>query len=134
MATLKQKAVKKDLLENVGKPIGRAMLDAGYSPATAKNPDHLTESKGWAEIMEEALPDSLLSQVHMEGLTANKQLSAKIIMLGGKGDANSQTDDFIEVPDYPTRHKYLETAYKIKGRMVDKAQIDGKLEVILTRE
>lgn len=129
MATLKQQAVAKDLLENVGKPIGQAMRDAGYSEATAKNPDHMTKTKGWAELMEEAFPDDLLTKVHTEGLGAMKQLSVR----GGK-DANAASDDFIEVEDYAIRHKYLETAYKIKGKMVDKAQIDGTLEVIIKRE
>jgi hypothetical protein len=52
-----------------------------------------------------------------EGLEATKVVSAKILVLGGDKDANAQTDDFIDVPDYPTRHKYLETALKLKKRL-----------------
>lgn len=126
--SLKQRAVAKDLLENVGKPIGRAMLDAGYSPATAKNPDHITESKGWAQLMDEHFSDELLTKVGEEGLAATKQLSVR----GGK-DASAESDDFIEVEDYAVRHKYFETILKMKGRMIDKVQTDGVLEVIVRR-
>ena len=42
MATLKQKAAIGKVIENRGN-MGRAMLEAGYSPATAKNPKNLTE-------------------------------------------------------------------------------------------
>lgn len=44
-----------------------------------------------------------------EGLDAKKIISATIIE-GKQREADSQTNDFIEVPDYEVRHKYLETA------------------------
>ena len=44
----------------------------------------------------EALPDELLARVHLEGLEATK---------GGES----------EEPDYAVRHKYLDSAYKVKG-------------------
>lgn len=110
--TMKQKAVMLDLLENTGKPIGQAMLDAGYSPATAKNPEELTESKGWKILMDEYLPDKDVLQAHKEGLKATKVISALVV---GK-DADSKTSDFIDVPDHPTRLKAVELAYKVKSK------------------
>ncbi len=49
----------------------------------------------------EALPDELLAQVHLEGLSAYRTW--------GYGD------DAREEPDYATRHRYLDSAYKLKG-------------------
>ena len=115
--TIKQKQVAKDLLENVGKPVGKAMLDAGYSPATAKNPDHLTESKGWKELMDEALPDSDLAEVHRNGLHAKKQIGALIFVKADGTVLNKSDEGMIEVEDHAVQHKFLETAYKLKKRL-----------------
>ena len=92
MATIKQKTALNKVVENGGN-VSKAMRDAGYTEKTAKTPQKLTESKGWKELVEEYLPDDLLARVHHEGLQATK----------GKK------------PDYFARHKYLDTAYKIKG-------------------
>lgn len=112
MATLKQKAVAKDLLENAGKPVSRAMLDAGYSPATAKNPDELTNSKGWSELMNEYFPDSELAKVGQDGLKATKVIT-------------SHTEPDFEVPDHPTRHKYWETVLKMKKYIGADTQVNN---------
>ena len=41
-----------------------AMIEVGYSPATAHNPQKLTESKGFQEIWEELIPKSLVVKTH----------------------------------------------------------------------
>lgn len=74
----------------------------------------------FSELMEESgLTDQLLNTKLAEGLDANKVISARIIQRGFSDaqEANEQTDDFIDVPDMPTRHKYLETALKLKRRL-----------------
>jgi len=79
----------------------------------------------YEDFMEESgITDKLLQEKILEGLDANRTVSAKIITKG----ADSQTDDFIDVPDYMARHKYLETALKLKKRLVDRKDIttDGK--------
>lgn len=48
-----------------------------------------------ANYLEAALPDDLLAKIHAEGLQATR------------------VED--DGPDYNTRHKYLDTAYKLKG-------------------
>lgn len=106
MATLKQRKALANLAENGGNKY-RAMLDAGYSHETAKSPQKLTKSKGFNELLEEYLPDELLQKVHLEGLMADKHM----------GEAGT-------VEDHPTRHKFLDTAYKLKG-----AYAAEKLEV-----
>lgn len=107
MATTKQRRAAKKLLENPGVGISRIMREVGYSPATAQNPSDLTESKGWKELMEQYLPDATLARVHMEGLSATRM-------------STSLTAPDIELPDFPTRHKYLETGYKLKGKLTPK--------------
>lgn len=57
------------------------------------------------------IPDELLERVHIEGLNANRVISANITY----GDADEKTNDFIEVPDHAVRHKFLDSGYKLKG-------------------
>lgn len=45
----------------------------------------------------ERIPDDLLERVHLEGLVADKMVGETL------------------EPDYAVRHKYLDSAYKIKG-------------------
>ena len=60
MATIKQKRAFDKVVENGGN-VSRAMIEANYSPATAKTPQKLTESIGYQELCEEyGLTDGLL--------------------------------------------------------------------------
>ncbi len=126
--TIKQQLAAKKIAENHGN-VSAAMLAVGYSKNTAKKPSNLTQSKGWTELMEEYLPDSLLAKVNQDGLVAMKQLGVRT----GK-DATAASNDFIEVEDLPTRHKYLETALKLKGRFVEKQELTGNIQFVIKRE
>lgn len=129
MATAKQKAAFKEVLENRGN-VSKAMKAVGYPPATAKNPQQLTTSKGWLELCEAAgLNDQELIRVAKEGLNASKVISANITY----GDADEKTNDFIEVPDHPTRHKFLETGLKMIGRAHDVPE-QPKTIIIITSQ
>lgn len=108
--TLKQKTAAKKLVENQGN-IGQAMIAAGYSPASAKNPKNLTESKGFKELLEEYFPDGDLLRVGQEGLQATKLATSF-----------TEADQFI--PDYPTRHRYYETALKLKRHLGPDVQVN----------
>lgn len=44
---MKQEAAMGEVMENRGIPIGKAMRNAGYTKASAKNPKNLTNSKAW---------------------------------------------------------------------------------------
>jgi len=112
MTTIKQKKAVKEVVENRGN-VSKAMLSAGYAPATAKNPKNLTESKGWNELLEKYLPDDKLLKKHDEALEANKIISANITY----GEANEKTNDFIEVPDEVTRLRAVELGYKVKKKL-----------------
>lgn len=108
MATLKQKAVLSELSENVGMPIGEAMRKSGYSESTSETPQRLTESKGWKELLEEKLPDSLLAKKHLELL--NKK---EYIAIGKKGEREVVSTNEI---DGISVAKGLDMAYKLKNK------------------
>lgn len=135
MKSLKQQKAFKESMENGGN-ITEAMRVAGYKESTINNPSNLTASKSWEELLEEHLPDSLLADTIEEGLKATKPISARIIMQKGKNDLGSQdawskTDDFIEVEDYAVRHKYVETALKIKGKIPELGDKENPLNAAI---
>ena len=108
MATERQKKALELIVESHGKKaVSKAMVEAGYSPISAKNPINLTKSQYFQEVMERAgVDDVKLVSVLKEGLEANK------VIVMGKDSAES----FVDIqPDHPTRHKFLETSLKIKG-------------------
>lgn len=92
MATIKQKLAVKKILENNGN-VSKSMKDAGYARGTAKNPQQLTRSKGWLELMEKELPDDLLAKTHKELLNAT-HLDHMVFPLGCR--LNSEKAQFLE--------------------------------------
>ena len=97
-----------------------AMKQAGYSDETSRTPSkNLLGSTGALTIQEligEAYLKVGVTPLHYaEGvqnlMSANKVVSARI---SGK-EADSQTDDFIEVPDHQARAKGLELYRKDQG-------------------
>ncbi|EKE25681.1 MAG: hypothetical protein ACD_5C00075G0013 [uncultured bacterium] len=88
LATLKRKKAigrraktVKDILENTGKSVSKAMLDAGYSPSYAKNPQDFKKTRKWKEIMDDKLSEEMVAEVHAELLKATK-LEQAIFPLG----------------------------------------------------
>jgi hypothetical protein len=95
MATGKQEKALEEMVENGG-IASKAMLEAGYSPNTAKTPQKLTESLGFIELCEE------------KGLTDNFLINALIEDIKKKKG---------------NRRAELELGFKIKGRLVQKTDI-----------
>jgi hypothetical protein len=106
MATEKQKKAIAILAENGGN-VSKAMREAGYSPISAATPKKLTTSQAFQEFMiKSGITDEKLANVLKDGLEANKT-----IVMG-----KESSESFVDIqPDHPTRHKFLETALKIKG-------------------
>jgi len=80
----------------------------------------------YEDFMEEAgITDHLLQQKIIEGLDANRTISAISTYKAASEakNATGQTTDFIDVPDFAIRHKYLETALKLKRRLVERKDI-----------
>lgn len=129
MTTIKQKLAFNKVVENGGK-VSTAMRDVGYSSATAKTPQKLTESKGWLELLEQFAPDDLLAEKLGDGLESTKPISALVLISGDKPMRTKDNEGQIEVPDYAIRHKYLETALKLKQKLTDKLDLTSKGEKI----
>lgn len=131
MATLKQKIAASKLLENGGN-VSRAMIEAGYSPATAKTPQKLTESKAWIDLMEEYIPDNKLLKKHEEALEAVKQIGAQILIDKDGKTISKENEGMIEVPDQTTRLKAVELGYRVKGKLKPEegASVEAKILVI----
>ena len=106
--TTKQKKYLKELQNNAltkgTKTKGEMMQDCGYSPATSLNPANIESTPTFQKLLEKFLPDQSLLEGHKEGLTATKTIIDK------HGDITVE-------PDYTNRHRYLETAYKLKGKI-----------------
>lgn len=122
---------EKKTIEGVvsGKSIYRSMIDAGYTEQTA----HTQCTKKRKELMptiqalmeKRGLTDDRLLDVLERGLDATKVISCNIIAIDKEGmkDADSMTKDFVDVPDYATQHKFLDTGLKLKGHLRDKMDV-----------
>ena len=121
MATIRQKMAAKKVLENNG-VVSTAMLSAGYSPNTAKNPQMLTNSKGWAELMDSMLSDAKLAAVH------NKLLNKKEVVIISDGAKDGSHYEFTEQP-HSDAAKALDMAYKLKRKYESEA-INNNLVIV----
>lgn len=109
------KKVFEKVMENNGFNVGKAMLEEGYSPNSAKNPIQVTESKSWEILMDEYIPESLIAKTHKEAFEANRTIS----VVSGK-QASGGTTDFVDVPDWQTRMKATELGYKVRGKLTER--------------
>ena len=104
--TQRQRRATQILVENGGKSASKAMIKAGYSPATAKNPSKLTQSKSFRELVDDILPDTLLLRRHQELL--NAAVKVKTIK-------NGKISHVEERMDVSAIRSGLELGYRIKG-------------------
>lgn len=115
------KRVFEKSLENLGKPLGAIMREEGYSDNVADNPKNVTESKSWTILMDEYIPESLILKTHKEAFTADRTIS----VVSGK-QASGGTTDFVDVPDWQTRMKATELGYKVRGKLIDRGELEIK--------
>jgi len=95
-----------------------------YSTAGNIASENLKKPKIIDAIMSiaERIPDELLEKVHIEGLNAGKTVFKN----------NMSTGEVEEVgyePDYAVRHKYLDSAYKLKGSYAPDKNININMNV-----
>ncbi len=98
--TVKQLTAIENIIANGGN-VSKAMKDAGYSGASAKNPKALTDSRIYADLLESYLPDDMLLRALADDIEEKK--------------ANRKAE--------------LELAFKLKGKMVDKSEGSMTFEV-----
>lgn len=81
--------------------------------------------------IQEALPDELLATVHLEGLMATKRsgTGGMKIGIGVDGKVNDFGHTEIDEPDYAVRHKYLDSAYKLKGSYSAEKHVNLNIDV-----
>ena len=95
-----------------------ALISAGYSESVATTHAHDVLGKPLViRALDKAFIDAgidvtRLAKKHNELLDCKKVISATVIH---DRDADSQTNDFIEVPDGQVQVKALELAYKVRG-------------------
>jgi hypothetical protein len=98
-----------------GMPVSKAMLDAGYAETTAhgKCSEKLKELAITIRALmdQRRLTDDKLLEVLENGLEAVRE--------GAQGKL---------LTDYGTRHRYLETALKLKGHLREKIDVDVNLD------
>lgn len=117
---VRQQLYKKYRLE--GYSAYAAARKSGYSHNTSINAKKNIEKRlDFGVLLEIAgLTDCALSEHAKDGLNATKVISANITY----GEADSKTNDFIEVPDWNVRHKYYETILKLQRKVEERALID----------
>lgn len=125
--TIRERKFIKGILE--GMTPTAAMRAAGYAKTTAnvKQGQKLEKVReSLQELMDrKGISDDCLLNALAEGLKATKNISCNVIIKtkDGMKDADSMTKDFVEVEDFPTRHRYLETGLKLKGHLKDTVDI-----------
>lgn len=98
--------------ENKGQ-ISKAMIAAGYADSTARVPSLITDSKSWAALMEEHLPESLLTLRHSELL--NKRDTETVYEGRGKNRRAVLID---KGPNTAAVTRAIEMGYKLRGRLL----------------
>lgn len=137
MATLRQRRTAKIFVENQGKSVSKAMRKAGFSPKYAKNPQQLTKTQTWDDLMEENLPESLITKVHHEQFSATRPVVCdKEIELYPDNDARLRAVDY----GYKIRGKYAPEQIELTKRKyqdlsnVDLMALQSKLKSFLTKK
>lgn len=105
--TRKQKLAFKKSFENLGniKPLGTALLEAGYSKNVANNPIIVTQSKGFKQLAEEAgLSDSMIltalaDDIKQKPRDRSKELAIACKVKGLFKADNDQRSNPVNIPD-----------------------------------
>jgi hypothetical protein len=122
--TIREKRLLKYLA--TASSISEAMRLAGYAATTISSGTARRKTLENPRIIEEmnrmGMNDTFCLKYLKDGFEANKVISAVIMSKEAMKDADSMTKDFIEVPDFDCRHKYLTTALKLRGYLHDKKE------------
>ncbi|MBI4136850.1 hypothetical protein HY469_02195, partial [Candidatus Roizmanbacteria bacterium] len=125
--------------ENVGKgkptSLRQAAIEMGYSESYADS-GHLQQTRSWEVQRDQILTPEKLLKVHNEGLEATRKIN-KIV---GRDEEGHPEYELVGIEDYATRHKYLDSAYKLRGNYDNTSTIkhefghlsDGELEAELS--
>lgn len=123
---IKHARVLSNMVENGGKSgkintISKAARKAGYSEAYIRS-GKFQKTKAWGELINDVLPEDELLAVHQQGLNAVK----KEQILVGRDKKGRPVYRMVEIEDYSVRHKYLDTAYKLKKQYTTDITVHNK--------
>jgi hypothetical protein len=105
-----------------GKPWREIMANAGYSPSVQENPAKVTQALGFLEMLEEALPDAELHEVH-KGLLLSKKLDHMTFPLGPRDE-----DD----PNFSGSTPNSDNAIEKAGMHVERTTLtDGEIKDLI---
>lgn len=110
----KELRIKKvfDIIEaDPSKTKKEVLVEVGYSESYAESPQHFFNGALAKKEYAERFSDEELEIVHKEGLKATSK-SPQLIDRDEKG---RPIYEYIDEPDYSVRHKYLDSAYKLKA-------------------
>jgi len=96
-------------LVGTGGKMAPAMREAGYSDVMVNNPQRLTKTKTWNDLLEEHLPDSLLTESHVSLLKSTRldhmvfplEHTEKKVVKKRPKPADEDMDDDEEMMDAP---------------------------------
>jgi len=114
--TYKQRRFVDEFVRNNGNATLAAKA-AGYKYPHARGPENVEKSTVKSAIQQlmdkKGITWGKVADKLAEGMEAKKVISANITY----GDADEKTNDFIEVPDYATQHKFMDSAIKIREKL-----------------
>lgn len=125
---VRQQAYKKYRLS--GMSSYKAARKAGYAHATAWNAHKNIEKRcGFDELLAQAgMDNDTIFKVMGEGLNAVKSITVR------KPDGvGGFVDEVIDASDFQTRHKYLETLLKLRGKLQETTEENKEMQIIIIK-
>lgn len=129
-----KEAQRKYITQRVkGNSTRKAAKEAGISHATAMRAEKDPRIKSaMAKALDKVgCTEKKIAQTVLEALDATKVISANIVRKGataserdGMKDADENTKDFVDVPDFQARIKAAELAGKFRGDFIEKQQVE----------
>ncbi|MDD5726275.1 MAG: hypothetical protein PHC53_02585 [Patescibacteria group bacterium] len=147
----KRERLVKLLLENRGISVSAAMKEVGYSDAYAKNPQQITSTDSWDELMKKHLPDEKLAKAH-EALLTSKHVERLVVHAGTPDEdladmlkeANctlkkiyifmGEKHVLFWAPNDKAREAAVDMGYKLKGRYTSRIKIERSLSDLTDEE
>jgi len=125
---IKQQKYKKYRLE--GMSAYKAARKAGYAHATAWNAHKNIEKRcSFDELLAQAgMDNDTVFKVMGEGLNATKSFVVNNVNEDGEIEK-----EVVESADYQTRHKYLETLLKLRGKLKETTTDGQEMQVIVIK-
>ena len=110
-----QKEMAKEVFDKIEadprRSMGEVMQEVGYSKTYSRVPQTFKNTEVAKKEYKARFPEKLLEKIHKEGLKA----TTKKPHLIDRDDKGRPVYEYVEEVDYSTRHKYLDSAYKLKG-------------------